>query len=147
MSLKTFSTERSTHCLGYTDETKTTDIYQIPDNISIIVVVFVDKSFKVHVCSLSSQISGIVMVHMYIFIFHSLQHQHLSRGTWTYPALWESCIQSYRVFLHQKCWIPTNLFLVSLELIQVATNSVCHTFIGFQRYTKIPINTDPMPVQ
>ena len=51
-----------------------------------------------------------------------------------------------QIFLHQRFWTTINRFSLPSEYRQPMKSSICHTFIGFQRCTKIPINTDSLRV-
>ena len=51
-----------------------------------------------------------------------------------------------RFFLHQRFKTTINRFSLPLEYKQPMKSSICHTFTGFQRCTKIPINTDSLRV-
>ena len=52
----------------------------------------------------------------------------------------------WRIFLHQKCWTTTNQSSLPSEYRQTMRSSICLTFIGFRRCTKIHINIDSLRV-
>ena len=62
---------------------------------------------------------------------------HLLPGNPTY---------NLQIFLHQRFETTINRFSLPSENKQSMKSSICHTFIGFQRCTKIPINTDSLRV-
>ena len=79
----------------------------------------------------------------------SLIHKYflsLISWTWTPFTSWESYIQSDRFFLHQKCWTTTNRSSLPSEYRQIMRSSICLTFSGFRRCTKIYINIDSLRV-
>ena len=51
-----------------------------------------------------------------------------------------------QVCLHQRFYATINRFSLPSEYKQPMKSSICHTFIGFQKCTKIPINTDILRV-
>ena len=51
-----------------------------------------------------------------------------------------------QIFLHQRFKTTITGFSLPLEYKQPMKSSICHTFTGFQRCTKIPINTDSLRV-
>ena len=74
-------------------------------------------------------------------LYICLQETTFERGTWTLLTPWEPYIQSHRFFCTRSAGQPYHL-----EWRQVRMSLICHTYIGFQRYTKIHINTDALPV-
>ena len=52
----------------------------------------------------------------------------------------------WHIFLHQRCWTTTNRSSPPSEYCQIVRSSICLTFIGFRRCTKIHINTDSLRV-
>ena len=52
----------------------------------------------------------------------------------------------WQIFLHQRCWTTTNRSSPPSEFSQIVRSSVCLTFIGFRRCTKIHINIDSLRV-
>ena len=57
----------------------------------------------------------------------------------TLHTIWQIC-------LHQKCWTTTNRSSLPSEYRQIVRSSICLTFIGFRRCTKIHINIDSLRV-
>ena len=53
---------------------------------------------------------------------------------------------SGQIFLHQRCWTTTNRFSPPSEYNQIVRSSICLTFIGFRRCTKVHINIDSLRV-
>ena len=47
-------------------------------------------------------------------------------------------------FLHQRCWTTTNRLSPPSEYSQIVRSSICLTFIGFRRCTKVHINIDSL---
>ena len=52
----------------------------------------------------------------------------------------------WQIFLHQRCWTTTNRFSPPSEYSQIVRSSICLTFIGFRRCTKVHINIDSLRV-
>ena len=52
----------------------------------------------------------------------------------------------WQIFLHQRCWTTTSRSSPPSEFSQMMKSSVCLTFIGFRRCTKIHINIDSLRV-
>ena len=52
----------------------------------------------------------------------------------------------WQIFLHQKCWTTTYRSSLPSEYSQIVRSSICLTFIGFRRCTKIHINIDSLRV-
>ena len=50
------------------------------------------------------------------------------------------------IFLHQRCWTTTNRSSPPSEYSQIVRSSICLTFIGFRRCTKIHIIKDSLRV-
>ena len=84
---------------------------------------------------------------------NSCPHWDLNQGSFASEAngsvLAKGCAISWdflQIFLHQRFWTTINRFSLPSEYRQPMKSSICHTFIGFQRCTKIPINTDSLRV-
>ena len=71
-------------------------------------------------------------------------YRHPDRGTWTLFTSWEPYIQSDIFFASEV--LDTNRYWIPLEYIQMMKSLICHTFIGFQRFTRVHINTDLLRV-
>ena len=81
----------------------------------------------------------------YTFVCKKHYVDILIEELWLHLTSWESCIQ-WRIFLHQKCWTTTNRSSRPSEYRQTMRSSICLTFIGFRRCTKIHINIDSLRV-
>ena len=58
----------------------------------------------------------------------------------------ETLYTIWQVFLHQKCWTTTSRSSLPLEYRKIMRSSICLTFIGFRRCTRIHINNDSLLV-
>ena len=73
--------------------------------------------------------------------------RHLNRGTWTPFTSWKPYIQSDRFFFCvRSVGQPQNRSSLPSEYRQILGSSICLTFIGFRRCTKIHINIDSLRV-
>ena len=82
----------------------------------------------------------------YTFVCKKHYVDVLIKRTWTSFTSWESHKLSDSFFLHQKCWTTTNQSSLPLEYRQITRSSICLTFIGFRRCTKIHTNIDSLRV-
>ena len=58
----------------------------------------------------------------------------------------ESLHTIWQIFLHQRCWTTTNRSSPPSKYSQIVRSSICPTFIGFRRCTKIHITIDSLRV-
>ena len=99
------------------------------------------RPFRICICS--HMVETNPFSELVIFTDYALR---ISLGTFSISLFLETLHTILQIFLHQRFWTTINRFSLPSEYRQPMKSSICHTFIGFQRCTKIPINTDSLRV-